>query len=522
MQQSCSSTFRRGAAIGAVVVVLTTSSAFGIGAATASAAPAAAPAAAGSVRDARTSTTSTAAAPGTTTPATTTTGTPGAAGTASTSTDSTSTASTSSPDAPPAGTVQNAPTTPTTAEPTGSATQSAADPAATPAPTAAPTPTTLDATAPAAPAAPTATTTTATITGTVRIGQVLHVTTTGFTGATTTAWTSNGKPAGSETTYTITPADAGHVIAVTVSSTVQGEAPATASTTAVPDQIAFTEQSTPEAPIRLASTAGERFAHQFTATGSATALHYLLLSGPTAFPVPGNDHPIAPESVSLDESTGFLSGAPTTAGEYDFQVMAANGNRAATEYVHLSVRPAAAKTLQLFIDDPSDAPLAGAPGAWGLGEDGRLLRYLAEASDDASGPVDAVRLGQGGSLVITTTPLDAYGNDTRLAGTPTPTVTSSRTSDAVAGGTSAWDTVVRFPEAGRSTITVTDGTLTTSFAVDVEQRTAASAVGHHTGAAPHGTLAYTGSDESGPLAWALGLLAAGAGLLVHRLRRRRI
>lgn len=280
---------------------------------------------------------------------------------------------------------------------------------------------------------------------------------------------------------------------------------------ATPDTITFTEPSTPESPIRIETTAGEQLERTFTATGSSTELHYVLLTGPTAFPVPGNEHPIAPLGLAVGDTSGVLSGAPTVAGEYDFQVMAMNGSRAATQYVHLSIRPAATKELSLLVGT------IGSPKGWLRDAEG-LREIFAESPKSI--PVDAVPVAQGATMVVRVTALDAFGNSTKESDGAQPVVTSSVASDEVTLPYGEWEPRVGFPHASPHTITVALGDVSTTFDVDV--RPSVATVGDTTPTAGGGGhLAYTGADASGPLAWALGLLAAGGGLLVHRLRRRR-
>ena len=280
---------------------------------------------------------------------------------------------------------------------------------------------------------------------------------------------------------------------------------------AAPDTITFTEPSTPESPIRIETTAGEQLERTFTATGSSTELHYVLLTGPTAFPVPGNEHPIAPLGLAVGDTSGILSGAPTVAGEYDFQVMAMNGSRAATQYVHLSIRPAATEELSLLVGT------IGSPKGWLRDAEG-LREIFAESPKSI--PVDAVPVAQGATMVVRVTALDAFGNSTKESDGAQPVVTSSVASDEVTMPYGEWEPRVGFPHASPHTITVALGDVSTTFDVDV--RPSVATVGDTTPTAGGGGhLAYTGADASGPLAWALGLLAAGGGLLVHRLRRRR-
>lgn len=276
-----------------------------------------------------------------------------------------------------------------------------------------------------------------------------------------------------------------------------------------PDTITFDEQSTPESPIRIETVAGEQIERTFTATGSSSELHYVLLTGATAFPVPGNEAPIAPLGLSVGDTSGILSGAPTVAGEYDFQVMAMNGSRAATQYVHLSIRPAATAELSLLVGT------IGSPRGWLRDTEG-LREIFAESGESI--PFETVPVTQGSTMHIRVTALDAFGNSTQESDGAQPVVTSTVSSDEVSLPHGPWEPRVAFPHASPHTITVALGDVSTSFDVDVQP---AAAAGTTTPTAGTGSLAFTGAETSGPLAWALGLLAAGGGLLVHRLRRRR-
>ena len=96
------------------------------------------------------------------------------------------------------------------------------------------------------------------------------------------------------------------------------------------------------------------------------------------------------------------------------------------------------------------------------------------------------------------------------------TLTSDVASDRFALDPVSGGTTVTFARASRHVVTVSYEGGSQAIPFDVSPDAGASA-GHDA----TGTLAYTGSDTSGPLGWALGLLAAGGGLLLHRLRRRR-
>lgn len=514
MSQPCKSTTRRVAAIGAAVAIVAASSAFGIGATTAVAAE----------EPAATSTANPAAPAATDAPPA-----PAAPDTPATGIPIPSDAPHEQPGGPttdPTPAPADESETPPPAEP--------ADDAATPTPTATSTPT--EAGAPAdVPAAEDGSDLAFTEPSTEDVPLALTATvgtpfshtfeTTGGNGTVGYAIQDAPSSAAGPSDYSVnvetgvlsgTPTDAGtfrfEVVALSGSTQITEHVELTVSPAAEPDVITFDEQSKPESPIRIETTAGDTVDRTFTATGSSSELHYILLSGPTAFPVPGNAYPTAPAGLSVDEATGRLSGAPTQAGEWDFQVMAMNGARAATQYVHLSIRPAATAHLELFIG------VIGTGQAWQAGEHG--LREIFAESPDAN-PVDAVPAAQGATMSVRVTPLDAYGNPTEDHDGTTPTVTSSVSSDEVSFPSDPWNARVGFPHASPHTITVALDGVSTSFDVDVQPAAATVGSTTPTVGSGTGTLAYTGAETSGPLAWALGLLAAGGGLLVHRLRRRR-
>lgn len=91
---------------------------------------------------------------------------------------------------------------------------------------------------------------------------------------------------------------------------------------------------------------------------------------------------------------------------------------------------------------------------------------------------------------------------------------------------------VTFPHASVHRLTVSAADFSTTFDVQVTPTAAVTVPTTSTpiGTVQHGTkapeqakgrLAYTGADETSPLAWALGLLVAGAGLIGARTVRRR-
>ena len=261
------------------------------------------------------------------------------------------------------------------------------------------------------------------------------------------------------------------------------------------------------------TTAGESFSETFTATGSTKPVRYVLQYADDEYVAPEHSDARIPDHLTIDRETGVLSGTPTVAGEYRFRVVATDGSEIARQEVQFTVAPGVTENILTFISTGED----GKGTVWGFGPKKQLIRIdgLGEAATHT--PVDTIPVDQGDALFVKSTPVDAWGNTSvplePQDGDPHPVVTSSVTTDRIDFLQQSWSNRVTFTHASLHRITVTfDGV---SDAFDVAVSPAAS------GAGAGGSLAYTGADETGPLAWALGLLAAGGGLLVHRLRRRR-
>lgn len=150
---------------------------------------------------------------------------------------------------------------------------------------------------------------------------------------------------------------------------------------------------------------------------------------------------------------------------------------------------------------------------WGV--EGDVITYYPADGDPQR--VDAIPARQGDRVQIRAQAVDAdgqpVGDHTDL------TFTSDVASDRIEYDPEAAATWVTFEHASPHTITVASGDVTSTIRFAVQPTATTTVSTTHTPTAS-GTLAYTGADESGPLAWALGLLASGAGLLVWRLRRR--
>lgn len=273
--------------------------------------------------------------------------------------------------------------------------------------------------------------------------------------------------------------------------------------TVAPSPVSFTEPSTKAKPLALTATAGATFTHTFQVVGGSGSTAYAIQDAPSS-------------RFTVNVSTGVLTSTETTAGTYDFEVVALRGTATATEYVRLTVRPAAPVGVETFVG-------TGKPGstAYEVAPNGSIERFSGTGKD--LGRVSSVPVQQNGTLVVAGLAVDRFGNPTvpdLAAGQPLPTLTSSVASDRIVPDATAHVVRVTFPHASQHRLTVTQDGVSTSFVVAVQPLATAAVATSATGTGA--TLAYTGADERTPIAWGAGLLAAGATLLGFRLRRRRL
>ena len=272
--------------------------------------------------------------------------------------------------------------------------------------------------------------------------------------------------------------------------------------TVSPSPVVFTEPGTKAKPLALTATAGTTFTHTFRTTGGTGSLAYAIQDSPSS-------------DLSVNVETGVLTSRVTVAGTYDFEVVALRGTATATEYVRLTVLPAAPVGVLAIVD-------SGKPGTtvWSVAPGGVITAFDGEGHP--LGTVASIPVQQGGSLVVSGLAVDRFGYPTAPASASTgfgATVASSVASDKIVAGPRGDASKVTFPHASDHRLTITQGGVSTTFVVAV--RPVATAAVATTTSGTGSTLAYTGADETTPLAWAFGLLAAGGGLLLHRLRRRR-
>ncbi|MFJ7286743.1 hypothetical protein ACIQUC_00345 [Curtobacterium sp. NPDC098951] len=272
---------------------------------------------------------------------------------------------------------------------------------------------------------------------------------------------------------------------------------------------AFVDPSSADAPIAITPTAGEEFTRTFAVTGATdpSDVRYEL-RGVQGEPF---DDTYARNGLDLavDPATGVLTGTGTAATSFRFQVVATSGGEQAVANVEVTVSPAAFSKLVVAVL-PSDRDPESE--TWSI--DGDTITHI--TPDGGSAVVDAVPARQGQRMLVLAVPVDAYGN--AVADHDDLTVTSDVASDRIVDDPSTAGTWVTFEHASPHVVTVAYQDRTQDIRFDVTPTAATTGATTTTGS---GRLAYTGAETSGPLAWALGLLAAGGGLLVHRLRRRR-
>ncbi|WP_144714336.1 hypothetical protein [Curtobacterium pusillum] len=277
--------------------------------------------------------------------------------------------------------------------------------------------------------------------------------------------------------------------------------------TVAPSPLVFTEPSTKAAPLALTATAGTTFTHRFSTTGGTGSLAYAIQDSPS-------------QDLTVNVETGVLTSTVTAAGTYDFEVVALRGTATATEHVRLTVLPAAPVGVLAIVDtaQPSHVLWSVAPG-------GTITAFDPEGH--SLGTIAAIEASTGSTLEVSGLAVDRFGNLTAPGSTGHPaaaTVTSSVASDQIVRDASGVVSRITFPHASEHRITITQGGASTTFLVRVSTTVAVGVTttthtSAGTGTTP--TLAYTGADETTPLAWTLGLLAAGASLLLVRLRGRR-
>ena len=288
----------------------------------------------------------------------------------------------------------------------------------------------------------------------------------------------------------------------------------------------------------IQAVAGEAFSGTFTAEGTPAATY----TAQSVSPEDGEYSSVLPEGITFDAATGTVRGTLTSTDEsYEVLVTATVGQASSSLFVDISVEAAAPAGILVTAIDAGTLDSAGPTNAWLIAPDGSVSSGdITDFPEDFT-PGGRPTVAQGGSLVVYGTSVDRFGNDvlpfddeTGEINWPKTTVTSDVASDLIeelSEGDGPAVAQVTFPHASTHTLTVASAGLpSTSFAVEVTPTavptvltpaTPVAAAAPVTPKRPTGRLAYTGTDETAPIAWALGLIAAGAGLVGARALRRR-
>ena len=515
MHKTCRPTVRTTAAVGTVVAMIAMSSAFGIGATAAVADDTTTPATSPATAPATTATSASEPAPDTAavpaaepTPTDEPLADPSAA-----PTDGTTPTDGSTPTPDPTADVPvpaNSAPTATTTTPTAASTAPAA-----PAPSDG---------APQAVAAAATPAGTVTVTGTATTWHTLRAVTAGWPAGTTFTyqWTLSGPVIGTRViegatsdTYVLGHPDATSNLTVAVTGTAPGQEPTTV--TSAPVAVDFNTETTFTGAddLELDASAGEPLSVPIQAlTGDQGGLRYGV--GSSAFgPI---DPGVLPAGLTLS-SDGVLSGSTTEAQTVDFWVLVRTSQQpegAPGRHVQLRVGLATEFQLEAGVFDYNPPHTR----TWSVTANGttRYENFFPNEQHDPSTPITST---VGSALTVNAGRVDRYGNNEPYAVIDndwTSSVSTDRLDKYEPG------TAVVFAEPGNHVLTGTVDGRTISFTVRVDPVGAATTTPAATGtgtATPVGQLAFTGADTTGPLAWALGLLASGGILLLLRLRRRR-
>jgi hypothetical protein len=318
-------------------------------------------------------------------------------------------------------------------------------------------------------------------------------------------------------TYVVDPQDVDGTVQVRVTGTAPGEDPTTvtsAATAPVKDDpaIGFRTLAIRDVTTRV----GEPFSVSLAAF-EGDGLQYFVNDQPGGSSNPG----VLPAGVSFSPD-GTLSGTPTVAGYTMLWVHAStsrhpDGGTAMRVFFTTEAAPAVSMRVWAYTstdDRPYDL--------WQIAPDGST-RYTSNPQDWYGDPATPLRVPQTAEVNLDVAGTDAFG-DTVLFEDGGVRWSSSVAGDAFdtslsPGALDAGAARLTFAHASEHVITATHGDLSISFTIDVTP-TATTVVATKP-ASGTGQLAYTGADATGPIAWALGLLAAGGTLLVHRARRRR-
>ncbi|GGL84946.1 hypothetical protein GCM10009706_24590 [Curtobacterium citreum] len=295
---------------------------------------------------------------------------------------------------------------------------------------------------------------------------------------------------------------------------VTGTAPGLEPTTVVSE----TSAPVDEAPGNRWGFLGVRSLDLRVGTSTSTPLSAfdgdgLVYSATDAPGADGNPFPL-PDGLRLDPD-GTLSGTPSRAQVVEFWL-----------HTSSSIRPDGGEVSRVeLVIAPGDTTSLNAvvrgSGMWLVRSDGST-EYSRSSEVQDGDPATPLRVRDGETVEVDLLTLDRNGD---LNSDPRqPTWSSSVDADVLeprsTGGTPVID--ARLVGAGDHRITARLGNLTRTFTVQVgdARTTVATASTTLTQHPTTGSLAYTGVETGAPMGWALGLLAAGGGLLLHRARRR--
>ena len=432
-------------------------------------------------------------------------------------------------------------------------------------------------------AAPAASTATVKLSGTAKVGSTLVATTSGFTKPTSFSylWSVGGVATDiDDGSYVVQPGDAAKVVTVTVTNTLRDGSVETSSakSAVVTEDPVFVDAAgkpvtaglDPDGErLALDTTAGNAFSYTFRATGSPAPTFALAYAYPDDVSDDSSDDgddegspaDQLPDGITFDAATGVLSGTSDEATDTEFAVTATSGGTTVTQYVEMTVDAAAAAGVQVFsidrdafleyVKNSSDgSPADGTLTSWIIDTDGHVMTDVEtfHTTDDGWEGSSIVTDGgrptvkQGGTLLLNGDLVDRFGNSVTddEGDSPELAVTSDIASDIVREDPDLddWGNFldVTFPHASTHNLTASAAGFSTSFAVEVVPTATAPVatppvVTPPVAAAPigtvpvrtaaHGRLAYTGTDATDSLPWALGMLAAGAALVGLRFARRR-
>ncbi|GAA3334887.1 hypothetical protein GCM10017712_26720 [Curtobacterium citreum] len=349
-------------------------------------------------------------------------------------------------------------------------------------------------------------------------------------------WTVEGGTPVTASSFDVTADMIGKTITLTVTGSAPGQT-ATETTAAVSDDVAFATETSYESPRTIEITAGDTLDEVFAVSkGSGTVQYSIGYADPDSVD-PETDTPegYLPFDTTFDATTATLSGRVTYASVFDFTVVATNGTSTATEYVEVIVDPAKAVGVVAQTTNTSPADLFDGEHpftGWIIEPDGHITTFAFPGDPDQEPTITdggQPTVAQGQSLWISGSPVDEFGNDTTQyddeGNADQVTVTSDHATDQIVFDEDSFSTKVTFPHASTHVLTVAAQSVSVSFPVTVVPTAApagtVSSVTPAVATAPKGKLAFTGTDATSALPWALGFVAAGAGLLGAGVLRRR-